>query len=163
MPALFNYTKFRASCGKVHYPQSVTVLFYKFFKILCSVLGCGIHYNGSFVASSQQFFDKFEKRRAVEFFFPVESTGANPILHRKSPVSGDLRNKSEILFGLRVTMGRALGHGPAAALSRPAYTAQNRPVLRTKSAVSGIFATLLSLRRLPCFCAWNSGTFGVKL
>ena len=78
-------------------------------------------------------------------FFPVESTGANPILHRKSPVSGDLQNKLGIFFGPWATVDRALGHGSAATLSRSVYTSQNRPVLRTKSTVSGIFATLLSL------------------
>ena len=53
------------------------------------MLRYGIHYNGSFATSFQQFFDKFEKRRTVEFF-PVENTDANPILHRKLPVFNDL-------------------------------------------------------------------------
>ena len=128
----------------MQYPQPVTVLFYKFFKRLCFMLGCGIRHSGSLVALFQQFFDKFEKCRAVAFF-PVENTYANPILHRKSSVSGDLQNKSAILFDPWAIMDHALEHDPAAALFHPVYTAQNRHVLRTKSTASRIFATLYLL------------------
>ena len=78
-------------------------------------------------------------------FFPVENTYANPILHRKSSVSGDLQNKSAILFDPWAIMDHALEHDPAAALFHPVYTAQNRHVLRTKSTASRIFATLYLL------------------
>ncbi len=138
-------------CWKIHYPQSMAVFFYKFFKLLCSMLRCGIHCNGSFVTSLQQFLTNLRNVEPLNFF-PVGNTDANPILHRKSPVSGDLRNKSVILFSPWATMGRALEHDPATALFHPVYTAQNRLVLRTKSTVSRIFATLQSLCWLPCFC-----------
>ena len=121
-----------------------------------------IHCNGPLSLRSSSFLTNL-RTSSRQIFFPVENTGANQILHRKSPVSGDLQNKLGIFFDPWAAMDRALGHDPAAALFHPVYASQNRPVLRTKSTVSRIFATLLSLRWLPCFCAWNPGTFGVKL
>ena len=96
-------------------------------------------------------------------FFSVKNTDVNPILHRRLPFSDDLQNKSAVLSGPLVTMDRALEHSHATVLFHLSHTAQNRPVLRTKSTVSVIFATLLPSSLVALFLCVASGTFGVKL
>ena len=140
--------------GEIHYSQLVTVLFYKFFKLFCPVLGCSIHYKGYFVAQFQQSFDKFERYWTAEFLF------LQKILAQIRYCAVDYLPRMISKTSLQYFLARgrpwtALWNSHAAVLFNSLHTSQSRPVLRTKSAASRIFATVPSLCRLPCFCVQN--------